>query len=238
LLDGAHAVKIAVMQPYFLPYAGYFQLIAAVDRFVVYDDIKYTKKGWINRNRMLVNGAEAAFSLPLKNAPDALDIGQREVAEFDRAKLLNRFRGAYARAPHFAATMELLERIVDCPESNLFSYLKRSLELVCAHIGIDTRITVSSTVTIAPGLRSEERVLAYCKALGALTYVNAIGGRELYSAETFAREGIALKFIESRPFEYRQFAEPFIPWLSIADVLMFNAIPNVRAYVTGGFDLV
>ena len=87
-------MKVAIMQPYFLPYIGYFQLIAAVDVFIVYDNIKYTKKGWINRNRILLNGKDVMFSLPLKSDSDYLNIRDRELsADLSRGKLLNQFRG-------------------------------------------------------------------------------------------------------------------------------------------------
>ena len=88
-------MKLALMQPYFLPYVGYWQLLAAVDEFIVYDNIKYTKKGWINRNRMLRNGEDVMFSLPLQGASDSLDIVERELSDsFDREKLLSQFSGA------------------------------------------------------------------------------------------------------------------------------------------------
>lgn len=93
-------MKLSIMQPYFLPYSGYFQLIAASDLFVVYDNIKYTKKGWINRNRFLRDGKAVPFSLPLKHAPDSLEIRERELtANFNPGKLLNQFRAAYRQAP-------------------------------------------------------------------------------------------------------------------------------------------
>ncbi|AVC45854.1 wbqC-like family protein (plasmid) [Rhizobium leguminosarum bv. viciae] len=89
-------MKLAIMQPYFFPYIGYFQLIHAVDKFVVYDNIKYTKKGWINRNRILRNGEDYTFSLPIKAASDSLDICDRTLStEFDRNKLVNQIQGAY-----------------------------------------------------------------------------------------------------------------------------------------------
>ena len=95
-------MRLAIMQPYFFPYIGYFQLIAAVDMFIVYDNIKYTKKGWINRNRMLQNGKDVMFSLPLKSDSDYLDVCERELAaDFNRDKLLNQFKGAYRRRPVF-----------------------------------------------------------------------------------------------------------------------------------------
>ena len=88
------------MQPYFFPYIGYFQLIASVDLFIVYDNIKYTKKGWINRNRILLNGKAVPFSLPLKSASDSLDLRDRELAtDIDRERLVNQLYGAYRRAP-------------------------------------------------------------------------------------------------------------------------------------------
>ena len=87
LLQGER--KVAIMQPYLFPYIGYFQLITAVDMFVLYDNIKYTKKGWINRNRLLQNGVDAMFSIPLKNAPDHLNVCERELADsFDASKFI------------------------------------------------------------------------------------------------------------------------------------------------------
>ena len=222
-------MKLAIMQPYFLPYIGYYQLIAAVDVFVVYDNIKYTKKGWINRNRMLMNGQDAMFSLPLKKDSDSLDVVQRELAaHYSRARLLNQFKGAYSQAPHFAETFALLERIVLSEESNLFRYIHRSLVETCAHLCIDTEIRVSSGIGIDHNLKGQEKVLALCRAVGADTYINAIGGTELYSREEFGSQGVELKFIKSKPYSYGQFGATFVPWLSIIDVLMFNSLDVVR----------
>src|SRR5215471_7161964 len=116
-------MKLAIMQPYFFPYIGYFQLVSAVDLFIVYDNIKYTKKGWINRNRLLNNGQEAVFSLPLKGASDFLDVRDRELAEsFEADRLLNQIGGAYGRAPYFAQTIRLVDEIVHHEERNLFGF--------------------------------------------------------------------------------------------------------------------
>lgn len=231
-------MRLAVMQPYFLPYLGYFQLLAAVDRFVVYDNIKYTKKGWINRNRLLQNGADAFFSLPLKGASDSLDVRERVLAaDFDRAALLRQFEGAYRKAPQFAATFPLLETVVRCEESNLFKYLNRSIAAVAAHLGIATPIRISSDVPIDHALRAQDKVLAFCSALGAKTYVNPIGGTELYEREAFAAKGVELKFLKTRPLEYPQFGAPHVPWLSIVDVLMFNPLDAVKTLVAGHYDL-
>jgi len=232
-------MKLAIMQPYFLPYIGYFQLIAAVDLFIVYDNIKYTKKGWINRNRMLQNGKDVMFSLPLKSGSDYLDVRERELStDFDRDKLLSQIRGAYGRAPCFAETFPLIEQIVRYEDGNLFKFIRHSIVRICEHFGIGTEIRTSSDVSIDHALKSQDKVLALCGSVGADTYVNAIGGRELYSKETFREKGIDLKFIQTKPFEYPQFGDPFVPWLSIVDVMMFNSRERISGELIGNFELV
>lgn len=232
-------MKLAIMQPYFMPYIGYHQLVAAVDTFIVYDNIQYTKKGWINRNRMLRNGADVMFSLPIKKASDYLDVAQRELAvDFDRKKLLGQFKGAYGRAPYFEQTFPLLERIVCCEDNNLFRYIHHSLAETCAHLGIDTEIKISSEIDIDHDQKGQEKVISLCKALGADTYINAIGGVDLYKADEFAKTGITLKFIKPKLFEYAQFGAPFLPGLSIMDVLMFNPLDAVHQCITTNYELI
>jgi len=236
---GSEHMRMAIMQPYFFPYIGYFQLISAVDLFIVYDNIKYTKKGWINRNRILQNGKEVVVSLPLKGGSDSLNVCERELAiDFNRAKLLNQFRSAYGRAPYFVSTFPLVEAVVCYDDSNLFRFLHHSILETCTHLNISTEIRISSSIPIDHGLKNEGKVVALCEALGAQTYVNAIGGRELYSAEAFAEKGIELKFIQSKPFEYSQFGADFVPWLSIIDVMMFNPMDKVVTAIARNFDLI
>ncbi len=232
-------MKVGIMQPYFLPYIGYFQLIASVDLFIVYDNIKYTKKGWINRNRMLQNGKDVVFSLPLKKDSDALDVIQRNLAaDFKRDKLLSAWKEAYSRAPYFEPTFALLERIVRHPEQNLFRFIHHAIEQTCAYLGIETKIQISSSIAVDHMLKSEDKVLAICQAVGANVYVNPIGGMDLYSKDTFQQHAIALKFIRSNDFEYPQLGNTFVPWLSIVDVLMFNALPDIRRQIHMGFHFI
>ena len=232
-------MRLAIMQPYFFPYIGYFQLIAAVDQFIVYDNIKYTKKGWINRNRKLQNGKDVMFSLPLKNDSDSLNVCERVLAvDFNRDKLLNQFKGSYRHAPYFAQTFPLIEQIVRHHDANLFCFLHHSIVKTCEHLGITTEIRISSGIAIDHDLKNQDKVLALCAALGASTYVNAIGGRELYSTETFRERGVELKFIQSKPFEYPQFGDEFVPWLSIVDVMMFNSVETIKESLVMKFELV
>lgn len=226
------------MQPYFLPYIGYFQLIAAVDLFIVYDNIKYTKKGWINRNRLLRNGADSVFSLPLKAAPDHLDVRERRLAEgFRPDKLLNQFKEAYRRAPYFDQAFPMLEEILGFGDPNLFAFLRHSIQKTCGYLGIATEIRTSSDIGIDHGLRGQEKVIALCEAVGATIYVNPIGGTELYGREAFQTRGIDLRFLRALPGDYVQFENDFVPWLSIIDLMMFNSVNDLKTRWLVQFEL-
>lgn len=226
------------MQPYIFPYLGYFQLLGAVDTFVVYDNIQYTKKGWINRNRMLANGQATVFTLPLASGSDYSDIRDRQLAaDYAPEKLLARFTGAYRRAPCFQQTLPLLQEVLRHPDRNLFAFLHHALVRTAAHLGLDTEIRVSSTVPIDHDLTGQDKVLALCEALGATTYINPIGGVDLYSQSEFADRSIELRFLEMLPFAYPQLGPTFVPSLSIVDVLMHNSIDDVRHWLTTQYRL-
>jgi len=232
-------MKIAIMQPYFFPYIGYFQLIESVDLFIIYDNIKYTKKGWINRNRFLRNGTDCVFTVPLRKDSDLLDVKDRVVArDFDRGKLVRQLREAYRRAPHFESAFPVVEKLIMSSRENLFEYIHGSVVELCRHLDIGSRIVPSSSLAIDPALNAQDRVLALCKAAGASVYVNAIGGQQLYSREDFHTRGIELKFLESQPITYPQFGDPFVPWLSIIDVMMFNSVTTIREFLEACCELV
>ena len=232
-------MKLAIMQPYFFPYIGYFQLIDSVDKFIVYDNLKYTKKGWIKHNHILVNGKTAVLSLSIKKDSDFLDIRDRELSEdFRSEKLLNQLRGAYRRAPYFTQTLPLIERVLNCGERNLFKYLHHSLIRTCEHLAITTRFTISSEIPINHELRNQDKVIAFCEELGADTYINPIGGRDLYSADEFRKRGITLKFLHSKPLVYPQPGVVFTPDLSIIDVMMFNPLAIVRDWIANNYEWV
>jgi len=224
-------MKLAIMQPYFLPYIGYFQLINAVDRFVIYDNIQFTKKGWINRNRILANGKDEFITLPLKNDSDYLDIDKRQLAdtfEEDRQKLLRRIKEAYRKAPHFERVFPFVEDLFNYSNRNLYAFIYNSLVEVCKFLEINTEFVISSSLKIDHALKSEQRVLAIASELDAGVYINPIGGLELYSGENFKACHIELIFIQSDPILYKQFNHEFVPWLSILDVMMFNQNDEIK----------
>lgn len=225
-------MKVGIMQPYFLPYIGYFQLIAAVDLFIIYDNIKYTKKGWINRNRMLSNGTDTTFSLPLRKDSDYLNVVDRELSsDFNRQKFLNQIRGAYIKAPQFKAVWPLIEKIMMYENNNLFRYIHNSILEICRYLDINTKICLSSEVPIDHNLKNQDKVIALCRANNAAIYINTSGGIDLYSKEAFDGAGLQLNFIKALPFEYAQLGNEFVPWLSIVDVLMFNSVASIKTQI-------
>lgn len=218
-------MKVAIMQPYFLPYVGYFQLINAVDVFVVYDNIEYTKKGWINRNRILAGDTDEFITIPLQKASDYLTINQRFLAdtyEIDKQKILRKLQSTYRKAPYFQETITLTESILNSSHRNLFSFLLFSIQLLTKHLAVQTKIVQSSELDIDHTLKSEQKVIAICKHLNASVYINPIGGVSLYHKDIFSQHQLSLKFLQANPIQYAQYQNEFIPWLSILDVLMFN----------------
>lgn len=227
-------MKTAIMQPYFLPYIGYWQLITSVDTFVVYDNIEYTKKGWFNRNRILEADHDRLFTIPIKKDSDYLPVDQRfrsDDSDAEIARTLRIIQNNYRKTPHFAEVYPLIESCFLCPEKNLFGYIHSSIKAISEHLDIDTKIIVSSSVPIDHSLKADKKVMAICKALDTATYINAIGGTELYDKDEFKANGLELQFIKSKPIEYKQFDNPFVPWLSIIDVLMFNDTETVKQFV-------
>lgn len=233
-------MKVAIMQPYFLPYIGYYQLMNAVDEFVVYDNIEFTKKGWINRNRILVNGNDAYITLPLKKDSDYLDIKDRSLAdtwEVDRKKLLNKINEAYRKAPYYDVASEVITTCILFEEKNLFYFIYHSLEVVKHYLGITTPLSVSSSIPANHELKSEKRVIEICKAKKATGYLNPIGGVELYDKEEFKNAGIELNFLKSKTISYKQYDNEFVPWLSMIDLMMFNSKERIKEYLTADFTI-
>lgn len=215
---------VAIMQPYFFPYIGYFQLMQAVDTFVVYDEAQFMKSGWINRNRILLDGVPRWWTFAVEHDSYLRPIRERRYDRpaRQRPSLLGKFDAAYRRAPHFAASRLLLDACLDRDEDSVSLANEASLATVARHLGITCRIVRSSDIDHDRRLAGEARVIELCGRLGGDRYVNAIGGQGLYSAANFRDAGISLGFLRPRPRAYVQFDAPHVPSLSIVDVLAFN----------------
>jgi len=225
-------MKLAVMQPYLFPYIGYFQLIHASEKIVIYDNIEYTKKGWINRNRILVNGKDKFFTVPVKKDSDYLHIRDRYLADnsvVNIKKILAQISNSYRKAPFFKEVFPVLESLFLSDNKNLFGYVYNTISEICTLLGIKTELIISSELNMDHGLKAEQKVLEINRILNSDTYINPIGGTELYDKENFKNIGVDLLFIKSKPIRYDQSGNEFIECLSIIDVLMFNDLNKVKS---------
>jgi hypothetical protein len=225
-----NGMKLGIMQPYFIPYIGYWQLMNVVDRYVVYDDVNFIKGGWINRNRILVNGEPKYFNIPMLGASPFKLINEVGVNHDGNVvnKNLRILEAAYSKAPYYGDVMPLMDRILHCGCDNLAAYITESFKVICQYLGITTELVISSELDKDCSLKGQEKVLEICGRLGAAEYYNAIGGVELYSKDAFKARGITLHFLKTGNVTYRQFGGDFQPNLSIVDVMMFNPVEQIR----------
>lgn len=219
-------MKLGIMQPYLFPYIGYFQLINAVDKYVIYDDVNYIKGGWINRNNILINGEKKLFTVKLKSASPNKLINEIEIAD-DFSKFMKTVELNYKKAPYYVDVNGLLSKIISFEVKCLSEFLANSIKEIISFLNIETELIISSQIPKNVSLKGQDKVIDICKKLKADTYLNAIGGQELYDKEEFAAKGIVLKFLRPDIVPYQQFRDIFVPSLSILDILMFNSVKEI-----------
>jgi len=219
---------VGIMQPYLFPYLGYWQLMGAVDQYVIYDDVQFIKGGWINRNNILIGGNKTLFTIALKDASPNKLINEIEVHD-NCEKFLKTLAMAYSRAPYKDEVMRLLTDICNYPDRNLGRFIGNSIMKIAEYLQFDTQFVYSSDLQKDVTLRAQDKVIAIIKELGGERYLNAIGGQSLYSREDFAANGLELKFVKSTLLPYRQLGGEFVPGLSIIDVMMFNSGEELQA---------
>lgn len=237
--EKTECVKVGIMQPYFCPYIGYFQLMNAVDKYVVYDDVNFIKGGWINRNRILLNGEPHFINIPMLGAsPNKLinevGVNNQEVLVTKNLKLLE---SAYKKAPYYNDVYPLLKEILEYKTDTIEKFIFNSFKIINNYLDIETELIMSSTIKKDNSLKAEEKVIEICKILNATDYYNAIGGQDLYSFEDFEKNNILLHFVKTRDLKYAQFNNEFQSNLSIIDVMMFNSKEEVKKMLNE-FDLI
>ncbi len=219
------------MQPYLFPYIGYFQLISCADKFIIYDDVNYIKRGWINRNRILSNGTDYLFTAPVQKASQnslIKDISLSEDPKW-RKKLIRTIENAYRKAPHFDSVFPFVSELILLNESSIARYNGYILQEISRLLGIDTSFAYSSEIEYDTSLKGQYRILNVCQHELAEEYVNPINGKDLYDTKVFQAAGVNLYFIKPGISPYEQFNHEFIPGLSIIDYLMFLSVEDIRA---------
>ena len=227
-------MSVAIMQPYFFPYLGFFQLVQAVDDFVFYDDVMFIKKGWINRNQILMQNNPFLFTIPLIKQSQNKTIRETSVAygiDFP-AKFLTQISAAYKKAPYFSAVLQLIEEVLQDQPESMAELAIRSVEKTWTYLGLEKRFHYSSNMGLSnPEWGRADRLIAITQSLGSKHYINAKNGDTLYDKSYFQSQSCQLNFLQPSLPPYQQGLKnglDFIPGLSIIDVLMWNDKSEVQ----------
>lgn len=225
-------MRVSIMQPYIFPYIGYFQLIHAVDKFVIYDDVNFIKNGWINRNRILINGNATYFTVSLKEASPFKLISEIEFID-NRKKIIKSIELAYKKSPFYYDVFTMIYDIMSMPTEKISELAAKSVMSVCKYLNIGTKIEFSGELySWSKGLDKADRIIEICKNNNAKVYINSLGGKDLYDKKYFKDNGVDLKFLRTNTLTYNQKMTGFVPSLSIIDVLMFNSIEEISTMLT------
>lgn len=226
--------SIAIMQPYFFPYLGYFELIASVNTFVVLDDVKFTKNSWINRNKLLIAGEPRWLSVPVIKYGGSLDSIRSHsyglTQKFWR-KTRESIKQSYGQTAGLDLALDILAEWEQSGDSNVATSNWRLITRVMEYLGIKLeRILYSSEHSLGIGLRGQERIVKICQELQCNHYFNLPGGQSLYDSAYFERNGLELSFIEPNLFPYPQTVRPFNPGLSVLDFLLNVGLESNRLF--------
>lgn len=225
-------MKVGIMQPYFFPYLGYYSLIKSTDQFILFDTVQFIRHGWIERNRVLkpVEGWQY-IAVPLEKKSLTTPISETKIRNMEnwRDKINRQLEHYKKRAPHYHATIEIINSAIDIDTDSIVVMNANILAKTCEYIGIPLKLKIFSEMGLNIGneLGAGEWALYISKAISASEYVNPMGGRDIFRPDQFKAEGITLSFIENNLHQYSQRRPSFESGLSIIDVMMFNDVPQI-----------
>lgn len=227
-------MKLAIMQPYFFPYIGYFSLMEYADRFVFFDTPQYITRGWVNRNRLMTAAGDPVYmTVPIKKAPRETAIKDIEIddAQNWREKIYGQLSAYKKRAPHFRDTAEFVHAVLDGFEGSSLSALNiRGMKAAAEAIGINCAFDTFSEMDLPIGEvhAPDEWALEISKAMQAEIYVNPPGGMDFFDKSKYDRAGIDLQFLQSGLKPYVQRVGKWVPGLSVIDVMMFCGKDEIK----------
>ncbi len=224
-------MKLAVMQPYLFPYIGYFQLIYAADLFLIYDDVAYIKRGFVNRNNILAPSGVTRFTVPVPGASQNKLFSDLQFSK-DVDKILKTIEHSYSKASYFEYVFPIVRRALELDDRSIASICQKSFEDIFSYLGLEKQFKKTSELEYDRSASARDRLIALCHLFDADCYVNASGGRKLYAKQDFAEQGIELRFVDTLPVKYSQGNIDFIPNLSIIDVLMHCSPQEVKYFLS------
>ncbi|KOS69857.1 hypothetical protein AEA09_12940 [Lysinibacillus contaminans] len=225
-------MRVAIMQPYFFPYIGYFSLLQAADMFVILDTVQFQRKSWMTRNKIIsLKGDSTYIKLPVKKAPLDTLINQIDINnEVDwKTTLFNQLL-VYKKAPFYTETMDIVKNIINADTNKLVDINKNILLEIINYLKLDCKIVVFSEMglKVEEVNNADEWALNITKALNAEEYINPPGGVTFFNKQKYKDSDIDLKFIKNNLKQYKQYHLDFVPGLSIIDVMMFNSIEEIH----------
>lgn len=229
-------MKSGIMQPYFVPYIGYFSLIKNTDKWIILDTVQYIRHGWINRNRILKPSDDWQYiTIPLeKHSRSALikDIKIKENTDW-RDKIFKQLEHYKKKAPFYKETIKLLKECFEHKTESIVDLNTHLLKKICEYLDIKFKYKIFSEMDLKIGEIKEpgDWALEISKALGASEYINPPGGEEIFNKKKFIKEKIELKFLKINLEEYDQRRNKFKPGLSIIDVMMFNDPRTINKFL-------
>lgn len=222
----------AVMQPYLFPYIGYYQMAALADQFVFLDDANFIVRGYINRNHMLLNGRAHRFTVPVSDASQNRAIRDHHYPDRGQ-ELIRQLQSAYRAAPYLQSALPLIERVFEEGDGNVAVTNGLSVQRILEYVGLERRWLRSSDLLAQGQFKGSRWIIEICRKLNASRYLNLPGGRSLYEPAAFDKENIALQFVEPAfpPYDQRC---PFVPGLSMVDMLMWCDTQAIRTMLQSG----
>lgn len=224
----------AVMQPYLFPYIGYYQLVNLADVFVVYDDVNFIKRGYINRNSILMNGQIKRFSMSVHGASQNILI--KDLNYCSPGNILKTIQQNYVNAPYYEEVIDFISNVFTSENRSIARLNKLSISKVFDYLGMKKKIVFASELDYDRTSERAARLIALTKIYGCEHYINSPGGKELYQKEYFDYHGIKLSFIETRITPYKQLTKEFVPYLSMIDILM-NCSKNEITKMLSNYEL-
>ncbi|WP_417872734.1 WbqC family protein [Xanthomarina gelatinilytica] len=225
-------MKTAIMQPYIFPYIGYFQLIHAVDEFVFLDNVNFIKRGWVNRNCILINDEKKMITFPCNKISQNKLIQNTEIdmTSKEYSKLIRTIKLAYRKAPYYNEVIPIIEKTLQSNFKTISELAIFSVKSVANYLQINTKFRISSIeFNEVKNAMPSDQLIQICKALNSKKYINAIGGQKLYEKEYFYKNSVDLYFLKPEINSYKQYNKEFVGGLSIIDVLMFNDVQTIQA---------
>ena len=206
MINKTNNKTLGVMQPYIFPYIGYFCHIHASDNFIIYDDVGFIKQGWINRNRILLHGKIHNFVIPLSQSTSNRLINEIKIHNFSqfKKKFINTIYHGYKSTKYFDQGMEYLDMVTNGPADKISDLATSSITHAIKILKIKTNIKLSSTISPKNNdLDRSDRLIYLTKLSGCSTYLNTMGGKDLYDPSYFEQNGIELKFIIPKIVSYK-----------------------------------